>query len=261
MNRWVPMIEAELLKLRRRRGLFWFCLFLAAGMVVVVNAVLLAYHAADPVKYGPAGGLTQFINFFTLFAITATLTSVLVGATAGAQDVESGVFRSMVATGRSRLQMALVRVPGALLFLLPMLLLGYAMEVAASFLFAAGTATPDVASITIGIGWLLAVDVLTLVVALGIAALLQSRATAIGVMIAWELAGSRVIERISAFGNGRALVSSVATDRFLPQATDTVQLGHFDTITVGLGTAVAVTIAWIVVALALNVWRTQTQDA
>lgn len=261
MNRLVPMIGAEVLKLRKRRGLFWFCAFLSAGMVVVVNAVLLIYHAVDPVKYGPAGGIAQFTNFFTLFGITVTLSSVLVGATAGAQDIESGVFRSMVASGQSRIQMALVRIPGALLFLLPMLLLGYALEIVASFVFAGGTPTPDGATLLIGAGWLLSVNVLTLTVALGIAALLQSRATAIGVMIAWELAGSRVIERITAFGNGRALVSSVATDRFLPGATDTVKLGGFDTINVSLGAAVAVVIAWVVVAMVLNVWRTQTQDA
>lgn len=261
MRRLLPMIDAELLKLRRRRGLFWFSLFLTAGMVVVVNAVLLIYHAVDPLKYAPAGGEAQFPNFLTLFNITATLTSVLVGATAGAQDVEAGVFRSMVATGRSRIEMAMVRIPGALLFLLPMLLLGYALEVVASFIFAGGTPTPDVASILIGAGWLLSVDVLTLVVALGIAALLQSRATAIGVMIAWELAGSRVIERITAFGDWRALVSSVATDRFLPNATDLVKLNRADTITVTFGVAIAVVIAWIAVGLALNVWRTNTQDA
>lgn len=261
MNRTLPMIAAELLKLRKRRGLFWFCLFLVAGLVVVVNAVLLIYHASDPAKYGPAGGTAQFTNFFTLFSITIVLAAVLIGATAGAQDVEAGVFRSLVATGQSRVRLALVRIPGALLLLGPMIALGYAIEVAAAFALAAGTATPDIASVLIGAGWLAAVSVLTLAVSLGIAALLQSRATAIGVMIAWELAGARVFERISAFGGWRALVSTVATDRFLPGATDTVTLNRIDSITVTIGAAVAVTIAWIVVGVALGVWRTQTQDA
>ncbi len=196
MNRLGPMIGAELLKLRRRKGLSWFSLFLVAGMVVVVNVVLVTYHATDPARYGPAGGETQFTNFFTLFSITVVLASVLVGATAGAQDVESGVFRSLVATGQSRVRLALVRIPGALLFLVPMVALGYLLEIAAAITLAGGTPIPDAASVLIGAGWLASVSVLTLAVSLGIAALLQSRATAIGVMIAWELAGARVVERI-----------------------------------------------------------------
>lgn len=261
MNRLGPMIGAELLKLRRRKGLSWFSLFLVAGMVVVVNVVLVTYHATDPARYGPAGGETQFTNFFTLFSITVVLASVLVGATAGAQDVESGVFRSLVATGQSRVRLALVRIPGALLFLVPMVALGYLLEIAAAITLAGGTPIPDAASVLIGAGWLASVSVLTLAVSLGIAALLQSRATAIGVMIAWELAGARVVERISAFGGWRALVSTVATDRFLPGATDTVMLNRVDSISVTLGAAVAVVLAWIVVAVALGVWRTRMQDA
>ena len=261
MNRLLPMIGAEFLKLRRRRGLFWFTLFLAAGSVVVVNLVLLAYHAANPAKYGPAGGADQFRNFLQLFSITAALAAVLVGATAGAQDVGSGVFRSLVATGQSRITLALVRLPGALMLLLPMLAIGYVLEIAADFAFADGSVTPDATSLLIGAGWLAAVSILDLVVTMGLAALLRSRGTAIGVMIAWELAGSRLVERIGAFGDWRGLVSTVATDRFLPYATNSVRINRIDTITITLGTAVAVTVGWIVVAVALGVWRTVTQDA
>lgn len=261
MNRLLPMIGAELLKLRKRRGLFWFTLFLTAGSVIVVNLFLLGYHVADPAKYAPAGGENGFKNSLTLFSIMAALAAVLVGATAGAQDVGSGVFRSMVATGQSRTRLALVRIPGALIFLVPMLALGYVLEVVASFALADGTATPDAASLLIGAGWLAALSILDLVVTMGLAAVLRSRGTAIGVMIAWELAGSRVVERIGAFGDWRGLVSTVATDRFPPYATDSVRINRLDTITISLTTAVAVTVAWIVVAVALGVWRTQTQDA
>jgi ABC-type transport system involved in multi-copper enzyme maturation permease subunit len=261
MKRLLPMIDAEFLKLRKRRGLFWFTLLLSVGSVILANAIIAAYHAADPSKYGPAGGLNGFSNMLTLFAIAGGLAAVLVGATAGAQDVESGVFRSLVSTGQSRIRIAVVRIPGALLMVLPMLAVGYGLEVVATFIFAQGTPTPDVASLLIGFGWLVAMTVLNLTVTLGLAALLGARGTAIGVMIAWELAGSRIIERISAFGGWRSLVSSVSLDRFLPGATDTVALGRTDTITVTIGLAVAVVVGWIVISSALGVWRTATQDA
>jgi ABC-type transport system involved in multi-copper enzyme maturation permease subunit len=261
MNRVLPMINAEFLKLRTRRGLVVLSLVLCAFSVVLVNAIMTIYHVVDPVKNSPAGGLNGFTNSLEIFTIMGGLAAVLIGATAGAQDLSSGVFRSLVATGQSRVKLALVRIPGGLMVLLPMLALGYALEVVASFVLADGTPTPDAASLLIGAGWLLALAVLNLCVTLGLAALLRSRGTAIGIMIAWELAGSRAIERISVFGSWRKLVSSFALDRFLPGATDTVKLSRGDSISVTVGAAVAVVIAWIVVAIALGTWRTATQDA
>lgn len=261
MSRLLPMINAEFLKLRTRRGLVLLSLVLCTVSVVLVNAIITIYHVTDPTQNGPAGGMSGFTNSLDLFTIAGGLAAVLIGATAGAQDVSSGVFRSMVATGQSRIKLALVRIPGGLMLLLPMLALGYGLEVLFSFVLADGTPTPDGASLLIGAGWLLALAVLNYAVTLGLAALLRSRGTAIGVMIAWELAGSRAIERISVFGSWRQLVSSFALDRFLPGATDTVKLGRFDTITVTVGAAVAVVVGWILVATLLGVWRTATQDA
>jgi ABC-type transport system involved in multi-copper enzyme maturation permease subunit len=254
------MINAELLKLRKRRGLFWLSLVLTAGIVVIANVVAQLYHVSDPVKYPAVGGAQGFVSFLGLFNIVGALAAVLIGATAGAQDVGSGVFRSLVATGQSRIKLALVRIPGGLIMLLPMLALGFALEVVASFVLAGGTRTPDAATILTGFGWLMAVAVLNYTVALGLAALLRARGTAIGLLIAWQLAASRLLEGITNFGNWRGLISSVATDRFLPGATDTIQLRR-DSITVTLGVAIAVVIVWIAISTALGVWRTATQEA
>ena len=154
----------------------------------------------DPARYAPAGGTQGFNTILTLLAVTGGLAAVLIGATAGAQDVESGVFRSLVSTGQSRIRIAIVRIPGALLMLLPMLAIGFATEVIATYALAGGIPTPYADYVLVGFGWLMATAILDLTVALGLAALLRARATAIGVMIAWELAGTQLVERISAFG-------------------------------------------------------------
>lgn len=261
MNRVGPMIAAELLKLRTRRGLVWLSLFLTTASVVIVNVILTLYHVTSPTRYAPAGGLHGFTHILDLFTIAGGLAAVLIGATVGSQDTSSGVFRSLVSTGRSRVKVGLVRIPGGLLLLLPMLAAGYLLEVIATFVLADGTPTPDRTTLLIGAGWLAALGVLNYAVTLGIAALVQSRGTAIGIMIAWELAGSRVIERITPFGGARQLVSSVALDRFLPGASDTIVLDRVDSITVTLTAAVVIVLAWIVVATGLGVWRTATQDA
>jgi hypothetical protein len=274
MNRLIPMINAEFLKLRKRRGLLLLMLFLTAGSVIVVNVFEVAYHAADATRWGPAGGADSFVGLLNMFNITASLAGVILGATAGAQDFGSGVFRSLVSTGQSRIKLALVRIPGALMMFLPLLALGFGLEVLAAFVFADGTGTPDAATIGIAAGWLLATAVLNLCVGLGLAALLQARGVAIGILIAWQIAAGRAIEHFSALGNARVAISSVALDRFLPGASDTVQLGRglicsspgvctttVDSITVTIGLAVAVMLAWILVSTALGVWRTATQDA
>ena len=260
MSRVLPMINAEFLKLRRRRGMVALAVVLTVGGVLLANGGEAVYHAVSP-SYPAAGGMHGFLTNLTLFNITATLTAVIVGATAGAQDVGAGVFRSMVATGQSRIRLALVRLPGGLLLLVPILLVAYGLEIAASFVFASGTQLPDGASLLIGLGWLVAVALLNYCVALGVAALLQARGTAIGLLIAWHLALSRLLEGAFALGNSRALISSVATDRFLPNATDVIQLREGNIITVTVGFAVLVVITWTAVATALGVWRTVTQDA
>ena len=271
MSRVIPMINAEWLKLRTRRGLFWFSLFLIAGSVVFANVIKTLYHVSNPATYPPAGGIAGLSTSETLFGIASALGAILIGATAGAQDVESGVFRSLAATGQSRVKLALVRIPGGLLMLLPMLLLAYGLEVAAVFLLAGGTATPGATTLLVTLGWLVAMGTLNFTVGLGLATLLRSRAFAIGILVAWELAGSRIIDRITQFGSWRGLSSTVATDRLLPGATDAMRLGSEscsapgvctpDIITVTVAGALAVIIGWIVIATALGVWRTVNQEA
>lgn len=261
MTRLAPMITAELLKLRRRRGLVLFCLATTVGLTLIANGVMWAYHQSDAVKYPPTSGEVAFINMVNLFGILATLVPVIVGATAGAQDVESGVFRSLVATGRSRLSLALVRIPGALLLVLPMLLLAFAIEVGIAAIPLQGVAALHWGDVPVVLGWLVVTAVLNVALGIGIASLTGARGTAIGVIVIWQVAAGRLLERISAFGNLRGLISTVALDRFLPGASDTVQLTRVDSITVTTLEAVLVVAAWIAVATALGVWRTMTIDA
>ena len=238
--------------------------------MVIVNAILTAYHLSDAAKYGPAGGIGGLNNSQTLFGLAASLAAILIGATGGAQDVESGVFRSLAAAGQSRVRLALVRIPGGLLELVPMLILGYGLEVAAVFLLAGGTQTPDATALLAELGWLLALGVVNFTVGLGLAALLRSRAFAVGILVAWELAGSRLINRLSDFGNWRVLSSTLATDRLLPAATNNMKVGELctapgactpDIVTVSVAAALLVIVGWIVVFTVAGVWRTATQEA
>ena len=55
------------------------------------------------------------------------LAAILIGVEAGAGDASAGVFRDLVATGRSRLALFASRVPAALALCWLVVLIGYAL--------------------------------------------------------------------------------------------------------------------------------------
>src|SRR5206468_579954 len=91
------------------------------GIVALVYAVTGVQHAGNPAKYGPAGGATNYADGLTVLALMACVVGVVVGGTAGTQDIESGVFRDLAATGRPRLALFGARVTGAWTIVLPIL--------------------------------------------------------------------------------------------------------------------------------------------
>jgi hypothetical protein len=57
---------------------------------------------------------------------------VIIGAVAGAGDLEADVYRDLVVTGRSRLALYASRIPGGLAFLLPFVVTAYALAAVAA---------------------------------------------------------------------------------------------------------------------------------
>ena len=107
------LIKADVLKLRRRRGMLAVSLGLTLGILALAFLVVTIQHGGNPAKTGPAGGLEGFIDSLQTVSIMGFLVGAIVGATAGAQDLDSGVFRDLAATGRSRTALFLSRVGGA----------------------------------------------------------------------------------------------------------------------------------------------------
>ena len=109
---WRPrLVSAEFLKLRKRRGLVISTFALTVLPMIAGYTVLLSIHAANPAKHGPAGGLENLSGAMDILAQFSIIAAILVGATLGAGDLGSGVFRELVVTGRSRLALFAARVP------------------------------------------------------------------------------------------------------------------------------------------------------
>ena len=182
------MVSSEILKLRKKRSTMLWGLFLGAGSMVIYYAYAALDHASDPAHHGPAGGTLGFARGLQGLAIlVGPLAAAMIGTESGAGDVAAGVFRDLVATGRSRLALFVARIPAAIILTLACLALGFALVVVASFALADGSHTPSFGLIVSGAGWVLLADGVVCVVAVGLGSLTGSRAITLTALIGWEL--------------------------------------------------------------------------
>jgi ABC-type transport system involved in multi-copper enzyme maturation permease subunit len=255
-TRSIGLVGAELLKLRKRRGLLVSTFALTVLPMIVGYAVVLALHASDPTEHAAAGGLENFTDSLEMLAVLAGVAGILVGSTLGSGDLGAGVFRELVVTGRSRWTLFAARIPGGAAFLLPFVLAGFAIAAGAAHAFADATqATPGAAVVAGSAAWVVLTATTSMILALGVSAAFASRGTAIGVLIAWQLAVAPLLLAIGALGGVREALLPAAVQRLRPEAVGAL------TVTMSLGAAVAIVAAWSAVALAAGGWRTATRDA
>jgi ABC-type transport system involved in multi-copper enzyme maturation permease subunit len=253
------MSRADFLKLRKKRWLVWLSLFLTLGVVAIVYTVMIIQHASDPGEHGPAGGTSSFSDGLRALALFfGPLVAILIGVEAGTGDASAGVFRDLVVTGRSRVALFAVRVPAALALCWAVMLVGYALLLLGTFVFAGNLSTPDAALILNGAAFMLLATGTLCVIAVGFAALTTSRAGAITTLIAWQVVASPLIASISSLGGARKAILSQAIIHFSPISVDGRRGAQ---VSMSQGTALVVLLAWLVVFLALGAWRTRQMDA
>src|SRR3954447_11958172 len=247
------LISAEVLKLRRRRGMLAIAVLLTLGIVALVFAVTGIQHAGNPAKYGPAGGAASYVDGLGVMALMALVVGVVVGGTAGTQDIESGVFRDLAATGRSRLALFGARVTGAWVIVLPILGATMAAMGLLSVVLADTAAAPSATSLVAGTAAILVAGALSSAVAVGLSAVVGSRGPVIGILLAFFLAIQPLLAAIGFLGDLRQAIPSVAIERIDHLPVDGgVQLA--------LGTAIAVAIGWAAVSIGLGAWKTNTRE-
>jgi hypothetical protein len=256
--RWSPrLVRAELLKVRKRRGLLAATLALTILPMIVAYAILAILHGADPAKHGPAGGIQNFADSLNFLGALTIVAGILVGATVGTGDVGAGVFRELVVTGRSRLALFAARVPAGLGFLLLSVGIGFSVAATAATLLAGPLDPPPGRLLLHSAGWLGLLATLSFVIALGLSSLISSRGTSIGILLGWLLVAMPLLMQIGSLGVFREAMSGAATQRLEPAAV----LGDGAHVPMSLTAAVLVVGAWTIVPLAAGAWRTLTRDA
>jgi ABC-type transport system involved in multi-copper enzyme maturation permease subunit len=252
----LEMVRVELLKLRKRRGLFWWSLFLTVGTMVLFFGITEALHLTSPAKYEVVGGMHGLMNTLSALSTFGVCAAILIGATAGSQDLSSGVFRDLASTGRSRWALFLARIPGVLSLLLPMVAAAFA--IGAVFIVGFHGGRPAIGAVVLvrSFGWVLLATGIPALVALGAASIADNRGIVIGVLIAWFLVAEQLLSQATALGAARIGILSVALTRLVPIPGQMIAGVH-----VAVATAFAVLAAWAGVALFAGGLRTATRDA
>lgn len=251
------LVRAELLKVRKRRGLLATTLTLTILPMIVAYVVLAILHGVNPAKHGPAGGARNFADSLNFLGALTIVAGILVGATVGTGDLGAGVFRELVVTGRSRLALFAARVPAGLAFLLVPLSIAFAVSASAATLLAGPLAAPSGWLLLHTAGWLGLLATLSFVIALGVSSLISSRGTSIGILLGWLLVAMPLLLQIEALGVLRESMIGAATERLEPAAV----LGSGANVPMSVTAAVLVVAVWTIVPLAAGAWRTVRRDA
>jgi ABC-type transport system involved in multi-copper enzyme maturation permease subunit len=249
----LALVSSDVLKLRRRRGMLAISLLLTAGVMLVAFVVMAIQHGGNPLKYGPAGGLDNFREDIQVVTLMALIVGTIIGATAGTQDIESGVFRDLAATGRSRLALFASRVAGAWAVVLPILAVTAGLAAAGCIALAGSLPAPGAGAIAAGTAAVVVAGALSAAVAVGVSALVGSRGPVIGIMLAFYLAVQNLLLAMGFLGGARQIVPDAALHR----------IGDLEStagVHVGLGAAILVVVGWSAIALALGAWRTTTRE-
>ena len=272
---WRPslaLIGAKVLDLRKRSVLMAITVAFTVGVPVIFYGIREITHLADPAHYGPAGATSAFATVVTLMAEFGFILAVLLGATAGADDLTDGMFRQLVITGRSRVALFLARIPAGLSVLLPLAAAGFTVTaLVTGFLNsppAPGEVVPSAGALAAALTeaglWFELYLVVGFTVGLGLAVLMGQRTVPVVLLIVWEIILTPALADhvIPHLVNVQRLVVGVAMDQLKPAALAVGSVsGKFAIPSMPTWAMAAVIAGWVIGWLAIGAWKMATRDA
>jgi hypothetical protein len=254
------LIGADILKLRKRRGLMLVVGLLTVGATLLTYLIMELLHISSPATHGPAGGVTNVGHGMFLVSALGAAAAAIVGSWAGAGDRDARVYRDLVVTGRSRLALFLSRIPAGFGFLLPFVAAAYTLAAVAGVVFAGSNPEPGTRLLVLGGLWTVLQVTFYYLLAVGVANLVGSRSYTIAIVLAWRLALTPLVASISALGVVRELVPGVGMQAIAPGGFQ-MAVRMFPHVGISIAATTAVLVTWIVLALGLGAWRDTTRDA
>jgi hypothetical protein len=255
----LALVRAELLKLRRRRGLVAVVAALTVLPMLIGYTVTSILHEINPEKHPSAGGVENVAGSLEMLGALGAVAAVIVGVTAGAGDLSAGVFRTLVVTGRSRIGLFAARIPGGLALILPFAAVGFGIAAVASIALAGSEPQPDAGLVIRTGAWIAMQVAVAFALGPGIGSLVGSRGMSIRVLLGWMLAIEPLLLAIDVLGSLRVGLLGAAVQRLEP-ASKYVEGGE-PAVAMSFGAAVTVVALWTIVPIVVGAWRTATRDA
>jgi hypothetical protein len=250
------MVGAEVLKLRRNRALMGFSFVLSVVVIVIFFGYTAIEHSSNPTTNPAAGGMLGFQRSLRVLGLFfGSLVAILIGTEAGTADRSSGVFRDLVATGRSRLSLFAVRAPAAIAVTLAFTISAYLVALIGTYALAASAPTPSLSLVLQGLVWIVVADAVVCALAVGVGSITGSRGVTLTGVIGWQTIATQLIGGTTSLGSVRDGLLTPALSQLMPITS------HLDGIAMATGTALAVAAVWVLVPTALGAWRTRTLDA
>jgi ABC-type transport system involved in multi-copper enzyme maturation permease subunit len=244
----VALVRADVLKIQRRRGVWYSTLFIPAGFVLLVG-MLAAF--IDDLDVAGGGSFTDDAQF-SVGLITSVIAALL-GARLGADEHVTQTFRYQVLSGRPRAQLYASKV-GALVVLMTIaVLVATIVTVVASYLPKADpddTVTLHDLLVLFWNLWLPAVVYGS--IALGVGSLMRATGGAIATALVLQFIGLNLLALLTEVWTGfKYLVVGAALDRLGPDTIDTDDKLRQAV----LGAAICL-VVWLAVFLVAGLMRT-----
>lgn len=240
------MIYQEILKITRRRGLFWTAVLVTTAAPLLVIVIDLILHGSKPQSYSGGDDLLRD-SLQSLILLSLVVFSILIGAQVGAWEAANRTFRYLVMSGRPRLLLYSMRIPALVAAITLVAAPAMLIAITASLLMPLdGFAAVDGAS-ALDFAWELWLPAVVLgFLSFTIGALLQSVGAAIAVAMVTNFIGLSVLNALS-------LINDTLGDLMLPALLARVT---GDDSSVSLAVSVLALAVWIAGLYALGAIRT-----
>jgi ABC-type transport system involved in multi-copper enzyme maturation permease subunit len=227
------LVAADLLKLRRRNGLWWTTLLLPPAIIVL--AFLLA-----ATQVAKLDGGAKFVQDGTgVLAYIAPVLAVLIGARQGSDEHAAGTLRYQLLTGIPRHRLLLSKLAVLAIACLALAFLGALSTTVCGLLLAAKPGDPVTFADVTDSFWNTLVPCLAYGgIAFGVGSLMRNTGPAIAVALMLDIVGVNLVAVLILIDHWlRHLVLNLGIDRL----TFNNASAHDQ---IALGAAIAVTIAW-----------------
>jgi ABC-type transport system involved in multi-copper enzyme maturation permease subunit len=240
----LPLIGAELRRITGRRGAFYGSILFA----LIIMGIAIAVDDAQ-------SGATAMDRTSTAGRYAGLLGVVVMGALAGSYDTANGTMRYLVLTGVPRWQLAVVRLVGMMLAVLPLAFLILVISYLASMGVGDGPSGKAVGEAV----WAVLATLWTWgIVSTSIGMLMRSNGSAIAVSVVLFFGGALITALVAEF------ISETLANYLLPtvfeQVAALIKPGGEEDLALSLGAAFAVLAVWLVVLTAAAVARVQRDE-